>query len=114
VFAIFFIGGGGGVRNWAWFLRIKAVFTKAYFSLSFVSYFYLQTKMSKTSNQKHVIWPKLEYACAAWDPYLQKDINSLERVQRKAARFCTNGYQPTASVTDMIRELGWQTLEQRR
>ena len=28
--------------------------------------------------------------------------------------FCTNGYHPTASVTDMIRELGWQTLEQRR
>jgi len=44
---------------------------------------------------------------------IQKDLNSLERVQRKAARFCTNGYHPTASVTDMIRELGWQTLEQR-
>ena len=43
-----------------------------------------------------------------------KKTNSLERVQRKAARFCTNGYHPTASVTDMIRELGWQTLEQRR
>ncbi|KAL9988289.1 hypothetical protein ACROYT_G002720 [Oculina patagonica] len=61
-----------------------------------------------------IVRPKLEYACAAWDPYLQKDINSLERVQRKAARFCTNDYHPTASVTDMIQELGWQTLEQRR
>ena len=61
-----------------------------------------------------IVWPKLEYACAAWDPYLQKDINSLERVQRKAAWFCANGYHLTASVTDMIRVLGWQTLEQRR
>ena len=39
----------------------------------------------------------IESFCAAWDPYLQKDINSLERVQRKAARFCTKGYNPTAS-----------------
>ena len=53
-------------------------------------------------------------ALPVWDPYLQKDINSLERVQRKAARFCTNGYHPTASVTDMTQELGWQALEQRR
>ena len=61
-----------------------------------------------------IVRPRLEYACAAWDPYLQKDINFLERVQRKAARFCANGYHLTASVTDMIRELGWQTLEQQR
>ena len=58
--------------------------------------------------------PKLEYASSAWDPYLQKDIDSLERVQRKAARFCCNNYQPTASVTAMIQDLGWKTLESRR
>ena len=61
-----------------------------------------------------IVRPKLEYACAAWDPYLQKDIASLERVQRKAARFCSNNYHPTASVTDMLHELGWTTLELRR
>ena len=53
--------------------------------------------------------PKLEYPSSAWDPYHQKDIDSLERVQRKAARFCCNNYQPTASVTAMI-----QALESRR
>jgi len=53
-----------------------------------------------------IVLPKLKYARVAWDPYLQKDINSLERVQRKAAQVCTNGYYPTASVTDMIWELG--------
>ena len=61
-----------------------------------------------------IVRPKLEYACAAWNPYLQRDINSLERVKRKAARSCTNGYHQNASVTVMIQELGWQTLEQRR
>ena len=57
-----------------------------------------------------IVRPKLEYACAAWGPYLQKDIVSLERVQRKAARFCSNNYHPT----DMLHELGWTTLELRR
>ena len=61
-----------------------------------------------------IVRPKLEYASSAWDPYLQKDIDSLERVQRKAARFCCNNYQPTASVTAMIQDLGWKTLESRR
>ena len=71
-------------------------------------------KQLKETAYAAIARPKLEYACAAWDPYLQKDINSLKRVQRKAARFCANGYHLTASVTDMIKELGWQTLEQRR
>jgi hypothetical protein len=62
-------------------------------------------KKTKLTNQ-------FEYA--AWDPYLQKDIASLERVQRKAARFCSNNSHPTASVTDMLHELGWTTLELRR
>ena len=38
----------------------------------------------------------------------------LERVQRKAARFCLQNYNRTASVTDMLRELEWDTLEMRR
>ena len=68
----------------------------------------------KVTAYKTLVHPKLEYASAAWDPYLQKDIVALEKVQRKAARFCTNNYHPTASVTEMLEDLGWHTLEQRR
>ena len=35
-------------------------------------------------------------------------------MQRKAARFCLNNYQPTDSVTGMLRDLGWFSLETRR
>ena len=35
----------------------------------------------------------------------------LERVQRKAARFCLQNYNRTASITHMLRELEWDTLE---
>ena len=63
-----------------------------------------------------LVRPKLEYASAAWDPFLKKDVSALERVQRKAARFCSQNYNRYASVhvTDMIKDLGWTTLEMRR
>ena len=61
-----------------------------------------------------LVRPKLVYACTTWDPYYKKDKASLERVQRKAARFCTQDYQQAASVTDMLKELNWDTLETRR
>ena len=61
-----------------------------------------------------LVRPKLEYASAACDPFLKKDISALERVQRKAARFCSQNYNRDASVTDMIKDLGWATMETRR
>ena len=51
---------------------------------------------------KSLVRPKLEYARAAWDPFLKKDISALERVQRKAAQFCSQNYNRYVSVTDMI------------
>ena len=49
-----------------------------------------------------------------WGPFLKKDISVLKRVQRKAAWFCSQNYDRYASVTDMIKDLGWATLETRR
>lgn len=68
----------------------------------------------KETTYKTIVRPKLEYACESWDPYYKKDIATLERIQRKAARFCTQNYQQTASVTHMLGELGWETLQARR
>ena len=66
-------------------------------------------------NVKEIAYtPKLEYASTAWDPFLKKEISALERVQHKAARFCSQNYNGYASVTDMIKDLGWATLETRR
>ncbi|CAH3112483.1 unnamed protein product, partial [Pocillopora meandrina] len=38
----------------------------------------------------------------------------LERVQRKAARFCLQNFNKTTSVTDMLSDLKWDTLETRK
>ena len=48
---------------------------------------------------KSLVRPHLEYCCQAWRPYLQKDIDNLEKVQRR--------------VTKMIPELSTLSYEQR-
>ena len=58
----------------------------------------------------------LEYGAIIWDPYLQQDIDNIERVQRKAARFLTNDYRSRESgcVTQMLQKLDLPTLQNRR
>ena len=58
----------------------------------------------------------LQYASTVWDPYYEKDIQALERTQRKAARFITGDYHSRESgcMTRMLKELELSTLQQRR
>ena len=49
----------------------------------------------------------LEYSSIVWDPYLQKDTDKLEKVQRRAARFITGNYtsRDQGCVSQMLAEL---------
>ena len=53
----------------------------------------------------------LEYGSSIWDPYLTKDINSLEKVQRQAARFIK---KDEGCITKMLNDLELSSLQQRR
>ena len=56
----------------------------------------------------------MEYAAAVWDPYHHNDILQLEKVQRRAARWVLNDYNRYSSVTAMLQQLSWPSLESRR
>ena len=61
-----------------------------------------------------MVRPIMEYASAVWDPFYVKDIQQLEKVQRRAARWVLNDYRYTSSVTLMLKQLSWPTLMLRR
>ena len=61
-----------------------------------------------------LVRPVIEYAATAWDPYTARNIQQLETVQRRAARFVTGDYKTTSSTSQMITNLGWSSLQQRR
>ncbi|XP_076462125.1 uncharacterized protein LOC143294633 [Babylonia areolata] len=63
---------------------------------------------------KAMVRQVVEYACTVWDPNSDKLITTLEKVQRRAARFVTNRYRNTSSVTDMLTLLEWPVLQRRR
>ena len=52
-----------------------------------------------------LVRPNLEYAAAAWGPYRAKDIQQLERVQRRAVRFVKKDYRHTTFVTGLLDKL---------
>jgi len=44
---------------------------------------------------------RLEYCAAVWDPYLIKDINILEGIQRRAARFVMEDHSRFTNVPSL-------------
>ncbi|XP_071151684.1 uncharacterized protein [Mytilus edulis] len=63
-----------------------------------------------------LVRPTLENASAAWDPHTTEDINRIEQVQRRAARFVTNNYtdETHGCVTNMVKTQEWEQLTNRR
>jgi hypothetical protein len=68
----------------------------------------------KSKAYTSLVRPQLEYASTAWNPYTKRNINKIEMVQRRAARFVFNDYSRASHVSPMIDRLGWDNLQQRR
>ena len=75
----------------------------------------------RTKNQKvretaynTLVRPQLEYAAPVWDPHTKEKVLQLEKVQRRAARWTTSSFDYRSSTTEIVNNLGWRTLEQRR
>ena len=61
---------------------------------------------------KTFVRPQLEYASVAWSPWLEKDIEMLERVQRRAMRMVTN--LGAGSYEEKLKKAGLTSLKERR
>ena len=72
------------------------------------------TKETKILAYQALVRPITEYASTVWSPHQKELIQDLEMVQRRAARYVMKQYGRQDSVTKMLDELGWETLEQRR
>jgi hypothetical protein len=72
------------------------------------------SKTTKTTAYISLVRPHLEYCCSVWNPHTSEKIKKIEAVQRRAARYVTNAYDRTTSVTSLLQDLGWESLESRR
>ena len=69
---------------------------------------------SKTSAYLSLVRPIMEYASCVWDAHEAVNIQTLEKVKRRAARWAFSDYGRHSSVTRMLTQLGWPTLQHRR
>ena len=100
-----------------WNSHIDNVTTKANKSLGFIRRNMRGCKPSvKDVAYKAIVRPTLEYAATVWDPYTNQHINSIEMVQRRAARFVANNYHDYSpgTITNILEKQQWETLQARR
>ena len=102
-------------RDLSWTDHISKVVAKANKSLGFLRR-NVKTKAEtvKAKAYNTIVRPSLEYAASVWCPWQKGLRDNLEAVQRRAARYVKGNFERTASVSDMLSSMGWETLEERR
>ena len=103
-------------HNLKWSIHINDIVAKANRALWFIRRnLHRCSKAIKEKMYIALVRPHLEYACAVWDPHVTSDIQKIEMVQRRAARFVANEYSRLdGTVTNILRDLDWSTLQERR
>ena len=102
-------------KNLSWSEHIGNISAKANKTLGFLRRnLKISSKTVKELAYKTFVRPILEYSSTVWDPHTKKDIENIEKVQKRAARFVLRRFRNTSSVSDMISTLDWPTLKERR
>ena len=90
--------------------QVEKVVKKAYGTLAFIGWgieyksWQIMLQLCKT-----LVWPHLEYCVQFWLPHYQKDVETLERVQKRFTRML-----PGISYEERLNKLGLFSLERRR
>lgn len=126
-------------RKMDWGEQVTRVVSKSLKQMAFVMRNLKETNGTvKEKAYMALIRPIAEYAAAVWDPYKIGQVKAVESIQRKAARKVKgkNRFRKWVivkkdkkvgtgiskitlkripeSVSEMVEELGWETLEERR
>ena len=49
---------------------------------------------------------EINHSCI-WDPHLETDVDMVEAVQHRAARFVSGNYLRDSSMKEMMETIGW-------
>ena len=95
----------------SWYPHISNVASKTSQTLNFLKRNLSKCSAAiKASAYLTMVRSIMEYASAVWDPFYVTDIQQLEKVQCRAARWVLNDNRYTSSVTLMLKQLSWPTL----
>ena len=98
-----------------WNKHINNITGKAKRTLGFIK------RNVKTKNEsvkelayKTLVRPQVEYASTIWSPHTKQNTQKIEMVQRRAARWVKYNYSTYDTVSTMLDNLCWRSLENRR
>lgn len=102
-------------RKLNWGDHINEVVSKGNKNLNFVMR-NLRGCSSHVRNKAYteIVKPTLEYASCIWDPHTKYQKEAIEKVQRRAAHKVLGKYGRMYSASEMIKDLEWKSLEDRR
>ena len=98
-----------------WNQHVNKIVKKANSPLGFVKR-NLYSCSEKTKHAAYItpVRPPLLYATVVWDPYRQNQVNQIESVQNRTARFIKSNYEYTASITQMKYHLSLDPLNEQK
>lgn len=102
-------------QKFNWVKHISACCKKATQMLAFVSRNLKGTnRQAKEIATNLLVIPHLTYASAVWDPHTATQKSMLERIQRKSARTIFSAWDRHRCVRELMDNLGWINLEEKR
>ena len=106
-------------RDLRWNTHVSNVCSKANRTLVFLRRnLYSCPQEVKQAAYKGLVRPVLDYGSSVWDPPPPPGVvlqEELESVQKRAARFVTGNYNyETGSMTGILGQLKWESLNKRR
>ena len=101
-------------KSMSWASHINTIVLKASRTLNFIKRnLYRCSKKVKETAYLTLVRPCLEYASSVWDPYQLYLISNIKKIQRRAARWTLSDYNRYSSVSNMLKQLQWSSLEKR-